>query len=47
MSKYKVGDHLVVKLLGGRSVEVAVKAVTQTRNGVRLQVSFGGETANL
>jgi hypothetical protein len=47
MSKYKVGDHLVVKLLGGRIVEVAVKAVTQTRNGVRLQVSFGDETARI
>lgn len=47
MSKYKVGDHLVVKLLGGRIVEVAVNAVTQTRNGVRLQVSFGDETARI
>jgi hypothetical protein len=34
-------------LLGGRIVEVAVKAVTQTRNGVRLQVSFGDETARI
>jgi hypothetical protein len=37
----------VVKLLGGRIVEVAVKAVTETRNGVRLRASFGNETARI
>jgi hypothetical protein len=47
MSKYKVGDHLVVKLLGGRIAEATVKAVIETTNGVRLQVSFGEETARI
>jgi hypothetical protein len=28
-------------------VEVAVKALTETRNGVRLQVSIGNETARI
>jgi hypothetical protein len=47
MSKYKVGGHLVVKLLGGRIAEATVKAVIETTNGVRLQVSFGEETARI
>jgi hypothetical protein len=33
MSKYKVGDHLVVKLLGGRIVEATVKAGIEMTNG--------------
>jgi hypothetical protein len=45
MSDYKVGDHLLVKLTSGRIVEATVRAVIETRNGVRLQVSFGDETA--
>jgi hypothetical protein len=47
MSKYKVGDRLVVKLLGGRIAEATVKAVIETTNGVRLQVSFGEETERI
>jgi hypothetical protein len=47
MSKYKVGDLLVVKLLGGKIVEATIKAVTDTTDGVRLQVSFGEETARI
>ena len=43
--KYKVGDHLLVKLSGGRIVEATIKAVVETTEGVRLQVSFGNETA--
>jgi hypothetical protein len=43
--KYKVGDHLEVKLSGGRIVEAVVKAVVDTTDGLRLQVSFGDETA--
>jgi hypothetical protein len=27
MSKYKVGDHMLVKLSGGRIVEATVKAI--------------------
>jgi hypothetical protein len=47
MPKYKVGDHLLVKLTAGRIVEATVKAVIETTNGVRLQVSFGDETARI
>jgi hypothetical protein len=45
MRKYKVGDHLLVKLSGGRIVEATVKAAVETTEGVRLQMSFGSETA--
>jgi hypothetical protein len=45
--KHKVGNHLLVKLTGGRIVEATVKAVIETTNGVRLQVSFGDETARI
>jgi hypothetical protein len=47
MSKYKHGDRPVVKLTGGRIVEATVKAVFETTEGVRLQVSFGEETARI
>jgi hypothetical protein len=47
MRKYKVGDHLLVKLSGGRIVEATVKAIVETTEGVRLQVSFGEETARI
>jgi hypothetical protein len=45
MSEYKVGDHGLVKLSGGRIVEAIIKAIVETTDGVRLQVSFGEETA--
>jgi hypothetical protein len=45
MPKYNIGDHLQVKLSGGRIVEATIKAVVETTEGVRLQVSFGEETA--
>ena len=45
MRKYKVGDHLQVKLSGGRIVvEATIKAILETTEGVRLQFSFGDET---
>jgi hypothetical protein len=47
MSDYRVGDHAQVKLSGGRIVEATIKAVIETRSGVRLQVSFGEETARI
>jgi hypothetical protein len=47
MRKYKIGDHPLVKLTSGRLVEVIVKAVIETTNGVRLQVSFGEETERI
>ena len=45
MRKYKVGDQLEVKLSGGRLVKAVAKAVVDTSEGLRLQVSFGEETA--
>jgi hypothetical protein len=45
MPKYKVGDRVQVKLSGGRLVEATVKAMRETTDGVRLQVTFGDETA--
>jgi hypothetical protein len=36
--KYKVGDHLQVKLSGGRIVRGTVKAIIDMTDGVRLQV---------
>jgi hypothetical protein len=45
MPEYEVGDHLMVKLSGGRIVEGTVKAIVDRTDGVRLQVSFGDETA--
>jgi hypothetical protein len=45
MPKHKVGDYVVVKLSGGRIVEATIKAIRETTEGERLQVSFGNETA--
>jgi hypothetical protein len=45
MSIYKVGEHLLVKLSGGRIVEAVVEAITESTDRVSLQVSFGNETA--
>jgi hypothetical protein len=45
MRKYKVGDHVLVKLSGGRLLEATIKAVVETTEGTRLQVSFGDETS--
>jgi hypothetical protein len=45
MPKHKVGDRVLVKLSGGRIVEATIKAIVDTTEGVRLQVSFGHETA--
>ena len=47
MPKHRVGDHVLVKLSGGRIVESTIKAVVETTEGVRLQVSFGEETARI
>jgi len=40
-----VCDHVLVKLSGGRLVQATIKAIIDTTDGVRLQVSFGDETA--
>jgi hypothetical protein len=38
---------MLVKLLGRRLVDAEVKAVRETTEDVRLQVSFGEETARI
>lgn len=45
MNDFTVGGRIMVKLSGGRIVEATIKAVVQRTEGVRLQVSFGKETA--
>ena len=45
LSEFKVGDRVKVKMHRGRIVEAEVKAVAEKTHGVRLQVSFGNETA--
>jgi hypothetical protein len=47
MPKHKVGDQVLVKLSGGRIVEATIKAIVDTTEGQRLQVSFGNETARI
>jgi transcription antitermination factor NusG len=43
--EFKVGDRVKVNMHRGRIVEAEVKAVVEKTHGVRLQVSFGNETA--
>jgi len=45
MSAFKVGERIKVKLSGGRLVDAEIKAIIGTTDGIRLQVSFGEETA--
>jgi hypothetical protein len=46
-SDYEVGDRLKIKLTGGRLVDAEIKAIVETVQGKRLQVSFGEETARI
>jgi len=46
-SDYQVGQHVTVKPPGGGLVEAEIKAVIETTEGKRLQVSFGEETARI
>jgi hypothetical protein len=46
VSDYRVGQRIMVKL-SGRLVEAEIKAVVETTEGERLQVSFGEETARI
>ena len=46
-SEYEVGDGIKVRLTGGRLVDVEIKAIVETSEGKRLQVSFGEETARI
>jgi hypothetical protein len=45
LSEFKVGDRVKVNMHRSRIVEAEVKAVVEKTHGVRLQVSFGNETA--
>jgi len=47
MNDFKVGRHVTVKLSAGRLVNAEIKAVIETTEGKRLQVSFGDETARI
>ncbi len=47
MSDFKVGDHITVKLSGGRLVTAVIKANVETTEGERLQLSIGNETARI
>lgn len=40
MRNHKVGDDVLVKLSGARIVEAMAKAITESAEGTRLQVSF-------
>ena len=46
-SDYEVGDRVKIKLTGGRLVDAEIKAIVETIQGKRLQVSFGEETAGI
>ena len=45
LREFKVGGRVKVNMHRGRIVEAEVKAVVEKTPGVRLQVSFGNETA--
>jgi len=47
MSDFKVGQHILVKLSGGRLINAEIKAVIDKTEGKRLQVSFGNESARI
>ena len=47
MSDFKVGQHVTVKLSGGRLVAAEIKAIIETSEGKQLQVSFGEEAARI
>jgi hypothetical protein len=47
MNDYKVGEHIRVKLTGGRLVDAEIKAIIETMQGKRLEVSIGNETARI
>ena len=47
MSDYEVGDRVKIQLTGGRLVDAEIRAIIDTTQGKRLQVSFGDETARI
>ena len=40
MSDFKVGQHVAVKLSGGRLIDAEIKAINETTEEKRLQMSF-------
>ncbi len=47
INEFKVGDRIMVQLTAGRLVDAEIKAIIETIQGKRLQVSFGEETARI
>jgi hypothetical protein len=47
MSDHNVGDRVKIQLTGGRLVDAEIKAIIETTQGKRLQVSFEEETARI
>jgi hypothetical protein len=47
INEFKVGDRIMVQLTAGRLVDAEIKAIVETIQGKRLQVSFGEETARI
>jgi hypothetical protein len=47
MSDYEVGGRVRIQLTGGRLADAEIKAIIETTEGKRLQVSFGEETARI
>ena len=45
--KYEVGQTVTVKLSGGRIVEAEIKAIIETTDGLRYNVAFGSEAAQI
>ena len=45
--QHKVGDHVLVKLSGGRIEQSVVRAVIETTGGLKLQLDFGHEETAL
>jgi len=47
MNDFRIGKRITVILTGGRLVEAEIKAIVETKQGKRLEVSFGNETARI
>jgi hypothetical protein len=47
LSDHKVGGRVKIQLTGGRIVDAEIKAIIETAQGKRLQVSFGEEIARI
>jgi len=45
--KFKPGQHIQIKLAGGRIEQATVKAIIEHTDGIRLQVDFGHDQTAL